>query len=693
MKYCWPKFESGLERFGATVLAIALFSATSPNDAMAQSKAGVDSDGDGRQEIIVRSNNGQMQVGRLVNNSLQFSFSGDPGTNFRVVGFGDFNGNQRPELVFQNTTQGTFGDVRVWPNFSNNSGEILWRQVKQVWDVQAVGDLDGDGFDDLVWRYVVKDSPDTGVSYVWFSNGSSVTQVRKRGGAPLDWQLIGAIDINGDRSADMVYLSPQNDLRILMATANRTCANFLGGSLPSGYYPLALADFTGNGRGDILIRNAAGAVQIYSLNATGISLPAYTGAPDDQNASCTASGQSIASSTFQLPTTATTSQYYASADLNGDGVQDVVWKDRNAQLIVWLMSQNGLQPTVIANAGFQLSSYFAIQNGGPSTLPATTLSAPASGAGVGQSTTLSWAALPNVSQYSIRIRDLQTGGVVRFPVSDSLFIAGVGRDVSFSITNINPSATYEWTVASCFNSVEADTQLNCPVESAPRTFSGRSPPSQTPEGVFSGFTSSGAAFSAIVLENNQIWTLFGTLDIFGGLVVQGLVQGNGTAGNGIYTSFDARSYDYLGSVRQGTVSATYVPGVNFKGTFLGERFDGLPPVDSSYLYSATPSLTSIVGAWSGAFLDGSRGSLSIGSNGAYSGSVSGCIFSGNISPRASGKNVFNVTLTFGSFPCLLPRQSASGIGITYLVTGGRRQLVLAGVDTFRNAGSVFIGLR
>ncbi|MBI3715351.1 MAG: hypothetical protein HY255_05105 [Betaproteobacteria bacterium] len=314
-------------------------------------RGGIDMDADGKGKIVLRNALPQLQAARLVGNVFQFTTLADPGPAYRLIGVGDFDGNGKSDLAFQNTTQGTFGDIKIWKDFSA-ANEVFWRQVKQVWDVQAFGDLDGDGFGDLVWRYVVSESADTGVSYIWFTNGAAVTQVRKRGGAPLDWKLLGAADLNHDGAADMVYVSPANQARALMATANRTCANLLIGDLPNGYTALKLADFTGRRRGDILLRNAtSGQVQLLSLNASGLVLPTYTGAPDDQNASCTASSLVIPGTTMVLPLTQPAWQFWVSADLNGDGITDIVWKQPDGTLTVWLLGADGAAPTVITNAG------------------------------------------------------------------------------------------------------------------------------------------------------------------------------------------------------------------------------------------------------------------------------------------------------------------------------------------------------
>jgi FG-GAP repeat len=237
------------------------------------------------------------------------------------------------------------GAMQYWNDFSS-SAAIFMRDVKPAWDVQVVGDMDGDGLGDMVWRFrgMSPNIDDQGVSYIWFTGtgGTSVAQVRKRGGAPLTWTLLGAADLNGDRAADMVYVSPSNTMRVLMATPNRTCANLNGGSIPAGFTALKLADFAGSGRGDVLIRNAGtGEVSLIRLNALGLALPPYTGAPDDPNASCTSSTLSVVQSVVSLGTTDPSWTLYVTGDFNGDGVHDIVWRRPAGTLTVWLLPKAG----------------------------------------------------------------------------------------------------------------------------------------------------------------------------------------------------------------------------------------------------------------------------------------------------------------------------------------------------------------
>jgi hypothetical protein len=333
-----------------------------------------------KNNLVLRSTsttNPQISIGKFSNNVLQFSTMEDPGAGTRLVAIGDFDRSGRPDLAFQGPPAGAFGDIKSWNQFSA-SNEFLWRQVKTVWDVQAVGDMDGDGVEDLVWRYMAPDPQDTGVSFIWFLSGNFpgtpgtpvVPQPRKRGGAPLDWQLLGALDINNDGAADMLYLNPAGQFRFLMATPARTCANFASSNIPAGFTPLKFAKFRGgtgaNSSAEVLIRNAAGATQLLSFSAVGLTLPTFTGNPDDPLVACTSTPLTVPMTTFTLPTLIDPAwTFYAAADLDNNGTVDIVWRRPTGQLTVWLMNANGTLSTSLASAGTAPVGFTVMQNGFP----------------------------------------------------------------------------------------------------------------------------------------------------------------------------------------------------------------------------------------------------------------------------------------------------------------------------------------
>lgn len=229
------------------------------------------------------------------------------------------------------------------------------------------------------------------------------------------------------------------------------------------------------------------------------------------------------------------------------------------------------------------------------------------------------------------------------------------------------------------------------------------PPPTTAEGVYGGTVtgapSGASAFEAVVLENGDIWALYGQNagSIFN---VYGLIQGSGTSSNGSYTSANARDFGVVPAA-SGSISATYNAAAgtlagSASGSGLTMQFSGGPIPGSSYNYNSAASLSTVAGSWSLQTLQGDFLTMNVSSGGSltFTGS-SGCGGTGSFMPRASGKNVFNVSITFGnSRACPLPGQTVTGIGITYPITAtSQSQLVVAVTDSARTLGTAAFGIR
>lgn len=223
-------------------------------------------------------------------------------------------------------------------------------------------------------------------------------------------------------------------------------------------------------------------------------------------------------------------------------------------------------------------------------------------------------------------------------------------------------------------------------------------PGTTAEGVYAGTLTGSAsdAFNLLVLETGEYWVLFGT-QTASSLLVAGFGQGTGTSVSGTFTSTDFRDFTVV-PVAAGRVDAVYNrSGSSIRGsvTFAGSSvgFSGGAIAGSLYDYDIPASLATISGNWSLTDLAGQAVSLSIASTGAFTATSAGCVFTGSVTPRPSGKNVFNVALTFGSAPCVLAGQSAAGIAVAYPLATGGTQLIIAAVDGARAQGAAAIGVR
>ncbi len=273
-------------------------------------------------------------IGRFDGTRFVFTDTNDAGLGWDVLGTGDINGSGRVSLIARNTDDDVRVDARTDANAINTK---ILRRAKRDWQLEAVADLDGNGRADMLWRYTLAGSPDAGVIFAWYMTSDeafvpSVVDIRRRGGAPLNWDVLGAADVNGDGRADVLWRSPTGEVRVQYSQADRTWRTQTLGNLPAGYQVLKVADFNGDGIADLLLADDKGGVRIWLLGKDGDS---------------TRVALDVA-----MPTLAPGLRYVAAGDYDGSGTTDIVWRRADGTLTLWLMNAPILnQPRVIEDAG------------------------------------------------------------------------------------------------------------------------------------------------------------------------------------------------------------------------------------------------------------------------------------------------------------------------------------------------------
>jgi hypothetical protein len=195
--------------------------------------------------------------------------------NWRVVGAGDLNGDGWPDIVWRHAVDGW---VAVWFMYGNAVVSTAWLSIDRVadsnWNIRAVGDVNGDGTADLIWQHVRE-----GWIAAWLMRGSQVistSYLSINRVADSDWQIAGAGDTNGDRAADIIW---QHRTQGWLAVWYLNGAQVIGTQLLSiqrmtdpTWHIRAVGDANGDGRADLLWQNdSRGALGVWFLNGGSVT--------------------------------------------------------------------------------------------------------------------------------------------------------------------------------------------------------------------------------------------------------------------------------------------------------------------------------------------------------------------------------------------------------------------------------------
>ena len=246
---------------------------------------------------------------------------------------GDMDGDGRADLLWQNTSNGA---LAIWTmnGATVSSTQMLSASVADLaWRVVGSGDLDGDGFADIVWQH-----DGDGAVAAWFMRGTqllygrylSIPQV-----ADTNWRIRGVADLNGDGYADVVW---QHQTQGWLAVWFLSGAQVIGteyltiNQVDPVWKIVGAGDTDGDGIPEIIFQHQTqGWLASWTINGTTVS-----------NARLLSVAQ-MSDLNWQI---------HGVGDVNGDGHADLIWQNVvSGGLGVWFL--NGSTVTIQQNLSIQ----------------------------------------------------------------------------------------------------------------------------------------------------------------------------------------------------------------------------------------------------------------------------------------------------------------------------------------------------
>lgn len=229
------------------------------------------------------------------------------GGDWSLKAFVDLNGDGDNDLLMRHSNGSWFGYL-VKDGVLLESGAI-GISANTAWQFKAAQDFNGDGSADVLLRHT-----GTGNWFVFLLDGLNVPA---SGAVNLafnqDWKFQGAADFNGDGKSDVLLRHQRNNSWFLYALdgigLNQAHTGLIRFALNPNWHFAAAADFTGDGKADMIMRRSDGPWWMYQADGT----------------------QVLKNDNFGLLalTGSTTWQFRGIGDFNDDGRSDVLLRNQN----------------------------------------------------------------------------------------------------------------------------------------------------------------------------------------------------------------------------------------------------------------------------------------------------------------------------------------------------------------------------
>lgn len=188
--------------------------------------------------------------------STVFPASVGPGSSWQVAGVGDLDNDSRGDILWRN---GATGEVLAWYMRSNGTiDQTLSFGAMGPWKIVDVADVDGDWIGDIIWL-----ASDAGQVAIWkmHPNGNYTAWFPGSVGAASGWDSSWVGDFDGDGRSDILWRHTDGTVAVwYMNGPDIAGAQFLPGVPLADWSVQAIGDYDGDGRDDIAWTSSSGFV-------------------------------------------------------------------------------------------------------------------------------------------------------------------------------------------------------------------------------------------------------------------------------------------------------------------------------------------------------------------------------------------------------------------------------------------------
>jgi len=160
---------------------------------------------------------------------------------------GDINGDGTDDLIFRRND----GQVHVWLMVAGERVHAydIAGPIPASWTIEGVGDIDGDGTDDIIWR-----NEDDGRPHGWrMRDGGIASYGDLYGPVGSAWELVGVGDLDGDGTDDLLWQDNRGRVHgWAMSEWRRLYGYDIGVPVEGGARVATVGDMNGDGTDDVV---------------------------------------------------------------------------------------------------------------------------------------------------------------------------------------------------------------------------------------------------------------------------------------------------------------------------------------------------------------------------------------------------------------------------------------------------------